>query len=91
LGLIVKDVRELAFDLAEKYKLLHTFNKEEKIARKKWFYAFIRRNSQLSVQQPEATSLATAIDFNRNNVLHFFYLLKAISQNLGLQLTTYST
>jgi hypothetical protein len=53
-GLSIKDVPKLAFDLAKKYKLLHTFYKE------KTFYAFMRRNPELSVRQPEATSLARA-------------------------------
>jgi hypothetical protein len=41
LGLSIKDVRKLAFDLAEKYKLPHTFNKEIKSAGEKWFSAFM--------------------------------------------------
>jgi hypothetical protein len=32
LRLSIEDVRKLAFDLAEKYKLPHTFNKETKLA-----------------------------------------------------------
>jgi hypothetical protein len=71
----IKNLRKLAFDLAEKYKLPHTFNREKKLAVKKWFYAFMRRNPQLSIRQSEATSLARAKGFNRYNVLHFFYLL----------------
>jgi hypothetical protein len=43
----------------------------------KWFYAFMRRNPQLSVRQPEGTSLARAKGFNRGNVLHFFDLLES--------------
>jgi hypothetical protein len=70
----IKDVRKLAFDLAEKYKFPHTLNKETKMERKKLFYAFMRRNPQLSVRQPEATSLATAKGPNRDTVLHYFDL-----------------
>jgi hypothetical protein len=33
-GLSIKDVRKLAFDLAEKYKLPHTFNKEKMLVGK---------------------------------------------------------
>jgi hypothetical protein len=42
-GLSIKDVGKLAFDLAEKYKLPHTFNKEKKIGGEKWFSTFMRR------------------------------------------------
>ncbi|XP_017773660.1 PREDICTED: uncharacterized protein LOC108560565 [Nicrophorus vespilloides] len=47
-GLTTNEIRKLAFDVAEKHSLPHTFNKEKKIAGKKWFYAFMRRNPQLS-------------------------------------------
>lgn len=71
-GLTIREVRKLAFDVAEKYSIPHTFNKEEKIAGKKWFYSFIRRNPQLSVRKPEGTSMARARGFNRENVDNFF-------------------
>jgi hypothetical protein len=74
LGLSIKDVRKLTSDLAEKYKLPHTLNKETKMAEKKLFHAFMRRNPQLSARKPEATSLAKAKGFNRDNVLHYFDL-----------------
>lgn len=76
-GLTIKDVRKLAFDLAEKYNLPHAFNTEKKMAGKKWFYAFIRRNPRLSIRQPEATSLARVKGFNKKNVQHFFDLLES--------------
>jgi len=41
------DIRKLAFQIAEKFSLAHTFNKEKKTAGKKWFYEFIKRNPQL--------------------------------------------
>jgi hypothetical protein len=82
-GLSIKDVRKLASDLAEKYKLPHTFYKENNMEGKKWFYAFMLRNPQLSVRQPEATSLTRAKGFNRDNVLHFFYLLESNIAKFG--------
>lgn len=76
LGFTIKDVRKLAFDIAEKLGLSHTFNKEKRIAGKKWFYSFMRRNPHLSLRQPEGTSMARAKGFNRENVNHFFNLLE---------------
>jgi hypothetical protein len=65
--------------VAEKYKFLHTFNKEKKLARNKWFYAFMRRKPQLSVRQPQATSLARAKDFIKDNtrILHVLNLFES--------------
>lgn len=76
LGLNIQEIRKLAFDVAEKYCLPHSFNKDKKIAGKKWFYSFMRRNPQLSLRKPEGTSMARARGFNRENVNHFFDILE---------------
>ena len=78
-GLTIREIRKLAFDIAEKQDLPHSFNKDKKIAGKKgkkWFYAFMRRNPQLSLRKPEGTSLARARGFNRENVAHFYDILE---------------
>lgn len=75
-GFTIKDVRKLAFDVAEKYELPHNFNKEKKMAGKKWFYSFMKRNPNLSLRQPEGTSMARAKGFNRDQVNKFFDLLE---------------
>ena len=77
-GLTIREIRKLAFDIAEKQALPHSFNKDKKIAGKKWFYAFMRRNPQLSLRKPEGTSLARARGFNRENVAHFYDILEKI-------------
>ncbi|XP_026814282.1 uncharacterized protein LOC113554578 [Rhopalosiphum maidis] len=41
-GYTITDIRKLAYDIAEKYSLNHKFNKEKKIAGKKWFYLFMK-------------------------------------------------
>lgn len=77
-GLSPMDVRKLAFEIAEKNNLPHNFNTENACAGKKWYYNFMKRNPELSLRQPENTSLARAKGFNRENVKHFFDLLERI-------------
>jgi hypothetical protein len=43
----------------------------------------MRRNPQLSVRQPEATSLARAKGFNRDNILHYFDLSESNIAKFG--------
>ena len=75
-GLSITDVRRLAFEIVEKNNLPHRFNKTTKLAGKKWFYSFIKRNPLLSVRQPENTSIARARGFNREAVDQFFNILQ---------------
>lgn len=63
-GLTIKEVRKLAFEVAENYDLPHNFNRDNKIAGKKWFYAFLKRNPNLSLRKPEGTSMVRARGFN---------------------------
>jgi len=74
-GLRIDDLRRLAFDLAEANGVHHNFNREEKMAGKKWYYAFMQRHPELSLREPENTSLARAQGFNRPRVEAFFQLL----------------
>lgn len=71
-GLSTIDVRKLAFEIAEKMKIKHTFNKNLKMAGKGWLNGFRKRNPQLSLRLPEATSLARAEAFNKPQVSKFF-------------------
>lgn len=60
------------FQLAEKYKLKHNFNKEKKMAGPEWLDSFLKRNPKLSVRTPEGTSMNRAKAFNREAVSKFF-------------------
>ncbi|KAJ8982004.1 hypothetical protein NQ317_004091 [Molorchus minor] len=71
-GLTTKDLRSLAYDLAEKNKLKHIFDKGTKMAGRYWLESFLRRNPDLSVRKPEATSAARASGFNKVAVRKFF-------------------
>jgi hypothetical protein len=64
-GMTYMDLRKLAFQLAEKNKLVHQFNKAKGMAGKKWMRLFMRRQPSLSLRQPEATSYARATGFDK--------------------------
>lgn len=77
-GVTTKDVRRLAFDLAQKHRIKHKFNAEAQMAGKKWYYGFMKRHPQISLRQPEATSMARARGFNKENVMGFFTLIEKL-------------
>lgn len=74
-GLRMEDLRHLAFDLCEKAKISHPFNKETKLAGKDWVRNFIARHN-LTVRQPVSTSIARFSGFNRSQVQRFFDIYK---------------
>ena len=78
-GMRVDDLRRLAFDIAEANQLEHGFNRESRMAGKKWYYAFMKRHPELSLRTPEATSMARAQGFNKERVQSFFQLLAKVS------------
>lgn len=71
-GLTTTEFRRLAFELAEKMQLPHRFNKEKKIAGKKWYYRFMKEHPTLSLRVPEPTSMARSKGFNKERVNDFF-------------------
>lgn len=76
-GLTITDVRKLAFLIAEKNGIPHVFNQEKQIAGKKWYYSFMKRHKDISLREPQATSLARAQGFSKENVNEFFEILKS--------------
>lgn len=87
-GLTPRDIRKLAFDLAEKNHIPHQFNREKGIAGKKWYYKFMRRHSNLSLRQPESTSLNRIKGFNKENVNGFFDILENICDKHNINATS---
>lgn len=71
-GLTIKDLRHLAFQLAEKYELHHRFNKQKQLAGWKWYYKFMRDHPEISLRMPESTSMARCRGFNKQRVMDFF-------------------
>ena len=82
-GLSPQLFRKLAYEFAVANNIKHpTSWNVNKSAGADWFGAFIKRNKNLSIRKPEATSLSRATSFNRVNVNQFF-------DNLGSVLDQY--
>jgi len=79
-GLSVRDVQQLAFDIAEHYGLNHPFSKMKKRAGKDWLQGFFKRHGDLSVHSPQGTNLSRAVGFNKPKVQQFFALYKDLLQ-----------
>jgi hypothetical protein len=63
-GLTPSDLHSLAYQVSVR-NIPIRFNTEKKLAGKNWCYSFMRRQPELSLRQPEATSLARAKAFNK--------------------------
>ena len=79
-GLTTDDIRELAFELAERNKIDHPFNKETGKAGWAWLAGFRTRYPRLSLRSPENTSAARARGFNEQNVKSFFDLYVKVTE-----------
>ncbi|XP_076803114.1 uncharacterized protein LOC143447068 [Clavelina lepadiformis] len=76
-GITGETLRALAFQLANANGIPVPFNINNRKAGKDWLLCFLKRHPDLSLQQPEPTSLSRATGFNRTQVGRFFDLLKA--------------
>lgn len=78
-GLTPKDLRQMAYDLSVKYNVPRPASWDtNKIAGVEWFRGFLDRHPELSVRCSQATSLARATSFNKNNVDEFFDNLELV-------------
>lgn len=84
-GLTTKEVRELAFSFAVKNNLEHRFNCETQMAGKEWLRGFRKRNPEITLRQPEPTSAARAMAFNKQQVENFFEKLDSVIQENSIQ------
>ncbi|CAH1995123.1 unnamed protein product [Acanthoscelides obtectus] len=73
-----ESVRIWAFQLAEKLKLKHTFNKERGKAGYDWLNSFLRRHPDISIRKAEGISFNRATGMNRLSVKHYFTLLENV-------------
>ena len=75
-GLGTKDVRRLAYEIAERTGISHPFSREKKMAGKEWLRGFLARYPSLSIREPQGTSLARVLGFTRSKVNEFFTICK---------------
>ena len=77
-GVTRKELMKLAYEVAEKNDIPHGFNRISKMAGKTWYRKFMLRHPEISLRQPEATSVARASGFNNEAVGRYFTLLEKI-------------
>lgn len=83
-GLSSLELRSLAYQLSVKNNISHTFC-EDGLAGVDWLYGFMKRHSDLSLRQPEATSAARGSSgFNQVAVSKFFALLTEVVDKYNL-------
>lgn len=79
-----KDVKEMAFQLAQKLSIKNPFSKDTQQAGNIWFNWFLKRNPELSQRKSEGLSLARAYGVNREDVNDFFTLLAQVYEDNDL-------
>ena len=71
-GITKDQLCKLAYELAWKNGIKHSFNVDKQSAGDDWFKGFIVRNPSISLRKPESTSIARVIGFRRSEVDRFF-------------------
>jgi hypothetical protein len=86
-GLRRRDIRVLAYQIAVKNNIQHTFSRGKGMAGKKWLNNFIRPHPHLAFRTPHLISLVRVKSFTEENVEFFFDLLKSELQKVKSDLT----
>lgn len=76
-GLTRSDVRKMAYQLAVRNKLKHSFGCNE-IAGRAWFDHFIRRHSKLTIHKATGTSYSRIQGLNKESLSAFYIMLKNV-------------
>lgn len=75
-GLTKSDVKRMAYQLATRNNLQHTFSKVKESAGRKWLTTFLERyKDKITVKKPTGTSVK---NFNKEHVYQFFDILDSI-------------
>ena len=77
-GFTRQDVRKLAFQIAEQKGIPHTLNTASKMAVREWLAGFLKRHPEISVREPQQTSIDRVNGFNQDSVGVFFDLLEKL-------------
>ena len=70
-GITRTELMKLAYQVALAHGI-EKFSEEKQSASKTWYYNFMKRNPDLSLRSPEATSIGRMRGFNRQDVSEFF-------------------
>lgn len=84
-GLTRASVQELAFQLAERNGFAHRFNSKKQKAGQEWLEGFLKRNKDISLRKPEATSSVRTQAFNRPQVQKFFQLYEKLLESVDFR------
>lgn len=84
-GLAKMELRRAAYFYAEKNSIPHRFNKMKESARKDWLNGFLKRNKQVRVRKPEATSINRIMAFNKDEVKIFYDNLDEVMTKYNFQ------
>lgn len=76
--LTIDDVRSIAFQFAERLKIIHRFNKTTEKAGYDWMQMFLKRNPDITLRKSEGVSLARSQALNRVEVDAYFKLLEQV-------------
>lgn len=71
--------------MAEKNGFFHKFNIKKQKAVQDWLDGFLRRNKDISLRKPEATSAVRAQAFNRPQAQKFYKLYGSLLESVGFR------
>lgn len=83
--LTVRDIKQLAFQLAVQNNIDHPFTERKGVAGKKWLINFLKRNPSVSLRKLQSMALSRAKGFSRENSNMFYDLLEPELKGFGVK------